>query len=81
MQHNEYLARIINSSNKLNGNKSFWHYVKTRTQEHIGISALHTPNGVATIPTSKAEILNNTFKSVLRAEILALYRFNLSNNA
>ena len=66
-------TNIINSSSKLNSNKPFWHYIKSRKQEYVGISALQTPNGTAIATTSlnKAEVLNNTFKLVFTKEDLS----------
>ena len=70
VQHNDYLTDLLNSSSRLNGNKPFWHYIKSRRQEHIGISALETPEGTVTSATSKAETLNKAFKSVFTIEDL-----------
>ena len=63
-QHDDYLTNLLNSSSRLNGNKPFWRYIKSRWQEHTGISALETPEGTVTSATSKAETLNKAFKSV-----------------
>jgi len=43
-------------------------YVKSQNCDHTGISVLQTPDGIATKPTSKAEILNSTFQSVFTVE-------------
>ena len=69
-QHNDYFTDLLNSSSRLNGNKPFWHYIKSRRQEHIGISALETLEGTVTSATSKAETLNKAFKSVFTIEDL-----------
>ena len=71
VQHDDYLANLLNSSSRLNGNKPFWCYIKSHRQEHIGISTLETgPKGTVTIATSKAEALNKAFKSVFTIEDL-----------
>ena len=70
VQHDDYLTNLLNSSSRLNGNKPFWRYIKSRRQEHIGISALETPEGTVTSATSKAETLNKAFKSVFTIEDL-----------
>ena len=57
----------MNSSSRLNGNKPFWCYIKSRRQERIGISTLETPEGTVTSATSKAKAL---FKSVFTIEDL-----------
>ena len=68
--HNDYLANLLNSSSRLNGNKPFWRYIKSRRQERIGISTLETPKGAVTSATSKAEALNKAFISVFTIEDL-----------
>ena len=70
VQHDDYLTNLLNSSSRLNGNKPFWRYIKSRRQEHIRISALKTPEGTVTSATSKAEALNKAFKSVFNIEDL-----------
>ena len=55
----------------MNGNKPFWHYIKSRKKDQTGISSLQTTDGVATTPAEKAEVLNNTFKSVFTTEDLS----------
>ena len=71
VEHQKYIAKILNSSSSLNGNKPFWHYIKSRKKDQAGISSLQTTNGVATTPTEKAEVLNNTFQSVFTTEDLS----------
>ena len=66
-----YLANLINSASKLNGNKPFWCYIKSHKQEHIRISALETSEGTVTSAVGKAEALNNAFKSVFTIEDLS----------
>ena len=70
VQHDGYLTDLLNSSSRLNGNIPFWRCIKSRRQEHIGISALETPEGTVTSATSKAETLNKAFKSVFTIEDL-----------
>ena len=65
-----YLANLLNSSCRLNGNKPFWRYIKSHRQEHIGISTLETPERTVTSATSKAEAHNKAFKSVFTIEDL-----------
>ena len=60
-EHQKHISKILNSSNNLNHNKPFWQYIKSR-KKHL--SSLQTPDGVATTPLEKAEVLNNIFKSV-----------------
>ena len=71
VEHQKYIAKILNSSSSLNGNKPLWHYIKSRKKDQAGISSLQTTNGVATTPTEKAEVLNNTFQSVFTTEDLS----------
>ena len=54
---NEHLAKILNSSSNLNGNKPFWHYFKFWKKDQNGISSLHADytNGVATTPVEKVK--------------------------
>ncbi|XP_065918884.1 uncharacterized protein [Dysidea avara] len=70
-EHQKHIAKILNSSSNLNGNKPFWHYIKSRKKDQTGISSLQTTDGVATTPAEKAEVLNNTFKSVFTTEDLS----------
>jgi len=69
-EHQKHIEKILNSSSNFNGNKPFWHYIKSRRKDQTGISSLQTSNGVATTPAEKAEVLNNTFKSVFTSEDL-----------
>ena len=55
MKH-EDIAKILILS-ILNGSKPFWHYIKCHKKDQAEISSLQTTNGVATIPTKKAEVL------------------------
>ena len=55
----------------MNGNKPFWHYIKSQKKDQTGISSLQTANGVATTPAEKAEVLNNAFHSVFTTEDLS----------
>jgi len=62
LQCNKYLNKILNSTSEFKGSKPFWNFVKSQNCDHTEISVLQTPDGIATMPTSKAEILNNTFQ-------------------
>ena len=59
--HNDYLANLLNSSSRLNGNKPFWRYIKSL--ELVPLKPL-------TFATSKVEALNKAFKSVFTIEDL-----------
>ena len=49
--------------------KRFWHYIKGKRQDNIGISALKSQSGnIVTESSEKAQILNNHFKSVFTIE-------------
>ena len=45
--------------------KPFWKYVRSQKQEHFGITALRSNGSLYTDSSSKSEILNKQFKSVL----------------
>ena len=70
-EHQNYITKILSSSSNLNGNKPFWHYIKSQKKDQTGISSLQTANGVATTPAEKAEVLNNAFHSVFTTEDLS----------
>jgi len=53
-----------------NENKLFWRYIKYHKKDQTGIGSLQTSDGVATTATEKAEVLNNTVKSVSTTEDL-----------
>jgi len=65
LQCNKYLSNILNSTSKLKENQPFWN---SQNCDDTGISVPETPDGIATTPTSKAEILNSTFQSVFTVE-------------
>ena len=45
--------------------KRFWHYIKGKRLDNIGIGTLKNQSGsIVTDPSEKAEILNNQFTSV-----------------
>ena len=65
-QHKRYLSNLINPQNNL---KCFWHYVKGKHQDNVGIGALkNQANDMITNSIEKAEILNKQFESVFTAE-------------
>ena len=70
-EHQKHIVKILNLSSKLNGNKPFCHYIKSHKKDQAGISSLQTTDGVVTTPAGKAEVLNNTFKSVFTTEDLS----------
>jgi len=58
-KNQKHISKILNSSNNLNRNKPFWQYIKSCKKDQAGISSLQTPDGVATTPLEKAEVLSN----------------------
>ena len=49
--------------------KRFWHYIKGKCQDNIGISVLKSQSGnIVTESSEKAQILNNHFKLVFTIE-------------
>ena len=66
-QHKTYLTDMISSPDN---KKPLWRYIKNKRQDHTGISTLKDPeNGQPiTNPASKADILNQHFKSVFTTE-------------
>ena len=49
--------------------KCFWHYIKGKRQDNIGIGALKSQSGnIVTESSEKAQILNNSFKLVFTIE-------------
>jgi len=49
--------------------KHFWHYIKGKCQDNIGIGSLKNTSGsIVTDSSEKAEILNNQFKSAFTIE-------------
>ena len=64
-QHRQYLSNIVNPYNGDNNMKCFWHYIKGKHQDNIGIGALKSQtNNLVTESSEKAEILSNQFKSL-----------------
>ena len=67
--HDKYLSNIIMSSNK---SKPFWYYVKSKRQDHSGISTLISTTGtIASESSEKAEAFNEYIKSVFTLEGLS----------
>ena len=66
-QHKTYLTDMISSPDN---KKPLWRYIKTKRKDHTGIGTLKDPvNGQPiTDPASKADILNQHFKSVFTTE-------------
>ena len=69
-EQQKYIAKILNSSSVLNGNKPFWHYIRSCKKNQAGISSLQTFNGVATTSAEMAKVLNNVFQSAFTTEDL-----------
>ena len=68
-RHTQYLSNISNPQNGDNRMKRFWHYIKGKRQDNIGIGALKNQTGnIVTDSSEKAEILNEQFKSVFTIE-------------
>jgi len=68
-RHDQYLSNISNPQNGDNKIKHFWHYIKGKLQDNIGIGALKSQAGnIVTESSGKAEILNDQFKSVFTIE-------------
>ena len=68
-QHKQYLSNLIDSQDNSNNLKCFWHYIKGKCQDNVGIGALKNQvNDMVTDSTEKAEILNKQFKSVFTAK-------------
>ena len=62
-QHKQYLSNLIDSQDNSNNLKGFWHYIKGKCQDNVGIGALNNQaNDTVTDSTEKAEILNKQFK-------------------
>ena len=63
-QHREYL-NILSSNDK----KPLWRFIKAKKQDNVNISSLKTPDGqIITDPASKANVLNQYFKTVFTVE-------------
>ena len=63
--------------------KSLWQYIKAKRQDHTGISTLKSPVNGEPISdsSSKADILNQYFKSVFTVEgieVISLIRAHLA---
>ena len=68
--HDKYLSNIITSSNS--NKKPSWHYVKSKRQDHSGISTLISTTGTIAFESSeKAKAFNEYFKSVFTVEDLS----------
>ena len=66
----KYLSNIMTSSNS--NKKPFWHYVKSKRQDHSGISTLISTMGTIAFESSeKTEAFNKCFKSVFTVEDLS----------
>ena len=62
--------------------KPFWHYIKAKRQDRVGISTLKTFDGqVTTDPLEKANILNHHFKSVFINENYTNFPSNYKTNS
>ena len=68
-QHKQYLSNLIDSNDNNKSLKRFWHYIKSKRQDNVGIGALkNQANDMVTDSTEKAEVLNKQFKSVFTVE-------------
>jgi len=68
-QHDQYLSNISNPQNGDNRMKRFWHHIKGKRHDNVGIDALKSQAGnTVTESSEKAEILNDQFKSVFTIE-------------
>ena len=68
-QYKQYLSNLIDSQDNSNNLKGFWHYIKGKCQDNVGIGTLNNQaNYMVTDSTEKADILNKQFKSVFTTE-------------
>ena len=62
--HWDHVNSILVDSIDQHDSKPFWRYIKSRRQENFGIAALKKDGALVRDAKSKAEILNQQFKSV-----------------
>ena len=63
--HKNNLTKVVSSENN---KKPLWHYIKSKRQDHTGVSTLRVNGTVISDPISKVEALNQHFKSVFTIE-------------
>ena len=63
--HKNHLTKVISS---VNNKKPLWHYIKSKRQDHTGVSTLRVNGTVISDSISKVEALNQHFKSVFTIE-------------
>ena len=64
-QYKDYLNGMLSSKDK----KPIWHFIKAKKQDNVNISSLKTVDGqIITDPASKANLLNQYFKTVFTVE-------------
>ena len=77
-QHRQYLSNIVNPENGDNKMKRFWHYIKGKRQDNIGISALKSQSGnIVTESSEKAQILNNHLNQYLPLRIPVVFQIKV----
>lgn len=62
--HWTYVNESLSNSLEEGKNKSFWKYIKSKRNDNVGVSALRKNGQLHQDSKSKAEILNDQFKSV-----------------
>ena len=62
--HWNYVNAILNESLEHGNNKPFWKYTKARRDDNIGVAAIKNNSILSNDSKTKAEHLNNQFKSV-----------------
>ena len=63
--HKNHLTKVISSENN---KKPLWHYIKSKRQDHTGVSTLRVNGTVISDSVSKVEALNQHFMSVFTIE-------------
>jgi len=66
--HLDYINKTLNESLGKGNNKNFWKYIKAKRRDNIGVSSLEKNGALQHDSKSKANILNNQFKSVFTRE-------------
>ena len=66
--HWSYVNESLSKSMEDGNNKSFWKYIKSKRTDNVGVSGLKSNGKLYQDSQSKAEILNNQFKSVFTKE-------------
>ena len=68
-QYKQYITNLIDSQDNSNNLKCFFHYIKGKCPDNVGIGALMCQaNDMITDYTEKAEILSNQLKEILVEE-------------